>query len=732
MKFLFPLSILLLAPVIAFAGAPAIPPSAPISINLTKTLAAQAVTYDAYGDSITAGYAASVVANNYVSLLGSALSVTPVNHGVSGSEIGDQESTIYAATPNDTGSQLYTYMIGTNDGTFWGANSGQVQTWHTVYQAELAWLAMPSRAKTLGQNTALIAYAGSGGSHWATSATFGGSFSEQTQTLSDTATFSVWGRCAYVAYGIDSATTGGTFTITVDGTSYGTFFSQGAGQTGTIPARLGATHGSAMARICGLSLTAHNVVVTITSATSASNVVWLDWVGQPTGSQFVTGPTVLAASPIRSTNAPGDLNIQPYSAFIQQDVSALTADGLNVGYVETAGYIVSPTDFYYITLNNAAISGTSLTFTSPIGVPVAVGQQVSGPGVTAGTTISSGSGLSWVVNNSQTVPTTTLFLGDGTHPSDAGETHIRDAFVAAINTQFSAKGRSSASAQVSPLLSVLWGCNPSLINTPVQGNVIFGGGYTSPGVCSSNKMTGSGLNNAIIAGKGNTIGGGGPANTNNDVIVGSSGSTIQFGGNNCIIGGALNLVQGFNNCAIAGQNNSITGTNSATLGGQYGNDRGRISVVVQGSGAFSASGKNQTVWGTLGATGSSTTVICVTADGAAAGAANTMNLAANTSGSIVITAHARDITTIANNYTALWNGAHTLAVGASYPSSITLDGATTAVSPDFTRTAGAVTGALFSATPDTTNGGTKVCFTPPTANTDTWHIGASIMQIEVQ
>ncbi len=199
----------------ALADMSPIPP--PVNPDIIKTLAPQAVTYDAYGDSITAGFAASVTANNYVSLLGNALGVNPINHGVSGSEVGDQQSIIYSATPNDTGSQLYSYMIGTNDGTFWGTGSGQVQTWHTVYQAELAWLALPARAKTLGQNTAAITYSGSGGTHWAASAAFGGALSQQTQTLGDTATFSVWGRCAYVAYGVDSVNTGGTFTLTVDG-----------------------------------------------------------------------------------------------------------------------------------------------------------------------------------------------------------------------------------------------------------------------------------------------------------------------------------------------------------------------------------------------------------------------------------------------------------------------------------------------------------------------------------
>ena len=55
-----------------------------------------------------------------------------------------------------------------------------------------------------------------------------------------------------------------------------------------------------------------------------------------------------------------------------------------------------------------SISGTALTVTSITSGTIAIGQAITGTGVTAGTTISSGSGLSWVVSASQTVPNTTI------------------------------------------------------------------------------------------------------------------------------------------------------------------------------------------------------------------------------------------------------------------------------------------------------------------------------------
>jgi len=72
-----------------------------------------------------------------------------------------------------------------------------------------------------------------------------------------------------------------------------------------------------------------------------------------------------------------------------------------------------------------SISGTTLTVTSVTSGTIATGQYLNGLGVTPGTTISSGSGSSWVITPSQTVSSTTItangivnagaFVGDGTY-----------------------------------------------------------------------------------------------------------------------------------------------------------------------------------------------------------------------------------------------------------------------------------------------------------------------------
>jgi Pectate lyase superfamily protein len=58
----------------------------------------------------------------------------------------------------------------------------------------------------------------------------------------------------------------------------------------------------------------------------------------------------------------------------------------------------------------SSIAGTTLTIGSVVSGTVAIGQQVTGPGVTASTYITGGSGTSWTVNNSQTVGSNALIM----------------------------------------------------------------------------------------------------------------------------------------------------------------------------------------------------------------------------------------------------------------------------------------------------------------------------------
>jgi hypothetical protein len=66
-----------------------------------------------------------------------------------------------------------------------------------------------------------------------------------------------------------------------------------------------------------------------------------------------------------------------------------------------------------VPLKNSTIEGTTLTIgTISSGGTVGIGNFITGPGVLANTVITAGSGTTWTVNNSQSVPSTTLAAFD--------------------------------------------------------------------------------------------------------------------------------------------------------------------------------------------------------------------------------------------------------------------------------------------------------------------------------
>lgn len=75
-----------------------------------------------------------------------------------------------------------------------------------------------------------------------------------------------------------------------------------------------------------------------------------------------------------------------------------------------------------------SISGTTLTVSSVTAGTIAIGQTISGAGVTLGTTITGGSGMSWTVSASQTVGSTSITAGGlVTIDGNAAHTYINGA-----------------------------------------------------------------------------------------------------------------------------------------------------------------------------------------------------------------------------------------------------------------------------------------------------------------
>ena len=134
-----------------------------------------------------------------------------------------------------------------------------------------------------------------------------------------------------------------------------------------------------------------------------------------TGSPVAVGQVISGSNILANTRITAVIN-QAFTGFISNGTSGASGTVLtaltgtpSLGLVLSGGSI---TAYTYITTQNTAtftgsITGTALTTSAPTGT-IAIGMVVTGGTVSAGTYIVSGSGSSWVVNNSQTVASASL------------------------------------------------------------------------------------------------------------------------------------------------------------------------------------------------------------------------------------------------------------------------------------------------------------------------------------
>jgi hypothetical protein len=221
----------------------------------------------------------------------------------------------------------------------------------------------------------------------------------------------------------------------------------------------------------------------------------------------------------------------------------------------------------------------------------------------------------------------------------------------------------------------------------------------------------------VLAGAGNTAGGFGSA---------AGGHNNQSTGTYTLAMGESNTVSGTVSTAV-GESGTSTGSYNF-MGGYNAADRGRYAVHCFGSIKFATVGDDQSCFETLHGTGASTTAIRLTADAAAAGAANCVNLPNNTSYVLTIDVNAFDHTTVSKS--ASWNLLTGLLVRGASAATTALNVAS--ATPTATYTNGTLTGEALSLTADTTNGCLNISYTPPTGNTDTWNIVAYVRTLETQ
>jgi len=203
------------------------------------------------------------------------------------------------------------------------------------------------------------------------------------------------------------------------------------------------------------------------------------------------------------------------------------------------------------------------------------------------------------------------------------------------------------------------------------------------------------------------------------VIAGGSSNTAT-GQTSVVSGGTGNQATGLSSVVVGGLNNLASQSYSVAIGNACVAD---LYGVMGFSNGLIASGRRaqyniQILRGTSAA---NTTPIRLTADAAAAGSVNVVNLvASNQCSGLAVTLSATDSTNSANSYVwrqplGLLKRAGTVATTTYTPLGTPVSGGT-----------GTVTGIAVTEAADTTNGGYSLTFTPPTGNAAVWRLVATV------
>lgn len=156
-------------------------------------------------------------------------------------------------------------MTGYNDARFYGASN--TVSYQAPLESAIVWLT--SGNKMLFQNNSDITYTG----NWNNTAVYGGQIGKYSQSVGDTASFSITGSTIYISSIRLATNAGGAFNVTVDGIDQGTYSCSGLANTCS---QLG--YAPFLVRITGLSDTTHNVVITHT----VEGTIYLDFAATPT------------------------------------------------------------------------------------------------------------------------------------------------------------------------------------------------------------------------------------------------------------------------------------------------------------------------------------------------------------------------------------------------------------------------------------------------------------------
>lgn len=320
----------------------------------------------AFGDSFTAGFGlASPSTQNWAALLAAEKGWTLTNSAVSGSLCMDQADFFMPQNPTTT--SIYAVMFGYNDMRVNGTSVSKQYEYQRCLLAALSWLGTPASQRVIGQACTV---AGTGSN----TPGYGGTIGKDLTVNGSTLTCNTPPGTTVTVYATTQVINTGSFSVTIDGISYGTF-----SNTGTVTDVAGTrTYAPAAYRFAGLQEKPHTVVFNAISTDGVNNTVHI--LGVSVSSPAVgarTGPFVYVASIPRSNssgytvtcsptncNNGSDAAVGSYNYSVDQSVCDLAADGVQVVLVDvTNTQAFNPNDSSQIQADNVhptALGATNL------------------------------------------------------------------------------------------------------------------------------------------------------------------------------------------------------------------------------------------------------------------------------------------------------------------------------------------------------------------------------------
>lgn len=290
--------------------------------------------YNAYGDSITAGSTGvPQPSQSYTQLLQQDIGGTYNNYAASGAQAADvaRLQVFPNANPSYTHTPISTLMIGTNDVTQYGATASQQILYTNALGASIAWLAVPSSSKVFGQAcTKTTGFATNDN-------TFLAGLGIQSTTQNDVLTCTITTTAAsapiYVWYRtFDSKA--GTFTVAVDAGATTTLYGSGGGtaasNTATINTLNATTDTVVLYRTANVAAGSHMLVFTVTSATSANNIVNIQSIGAPSTVQQIGYPVVYVGGVPKQQSDANSTLTAAYDVLANNESLLLNQDGNQV------------------------------------------------------------------------------------------------------------------------------------------------------------------------------------------------------------------------------------------------------------------------------------------------------------------------------------------------------------------------------------------------------------------